>query len=168
MLKNLWFYENRSNPPLKKQILSTKRTTSIHLVSSPSFGLMDIGPKVMTRFLLLTADGKRLQMSRSHQKIKRLLLSRHPAFQSWDKHHLLLVCHSKKIASHLLSDQERLARLLTSEQGKPLAQARAEVAYAASFFEWFGEEAKKASSRIAPILKSIANFMCYEVWELPE
>ena len=56
----------------------------------------------------------------------------------------------KKIASHLLSDQERLARLLTSEQGKPLAQARAEVAYAASFFEWFGEEARRLSSRIAP------------------
>ena len=75
----------------------------------------------------------------------------------------------KKIASHLLSDQERLARLLTSEQGKPLAQARAEVAYAASFFEWFGEEARRLSSRIAPILKSIANFMCYvSLWELPE
>src|SRR2546426_3947972 len=36
-----------------------------------------------------------------------------------------------------------LALLLTAEQGKPLAEARAEIVYAASFLEWFGEEAKR-------------------------
>ena len=38
---------------------------------------------------------------------------------------------------------EALARLMTTEQGKPLAEARGEVAYAASFAEWFAEEAKR-------------------------
>ncbi|MEC8013144.1 MAG: NAD-dependent succinate-semialdehyde dehydrogenase [Verrucomicrobiota bacterium] len=73
------------------------------------------------------------------------------AFESWGQTSpITRGAILKKIATHLLSDQERLARLLTSEQGKPLAQARAEVAYAASFFEWFGEEARRLSSRIAP------------------
>ena len=36
-----------------------------------------------------------------------------------------------------------LARLLTTEQGKPLAESRTEIAYAASFYEWFGEEGKR-------------------------
>ena len=38
-----------------------------------------------------------------------------------------------------------LARIMTAEQGKPLAEAKGEVAYAASFFEWFGEEAKRVA-----------------------
>jgi succinate-semialdehyde dehydrogenase/glutarate-semialdehyde dehydrogenase len=41
----------------------------------------------------------------------------------------------------MVRDQERLARLITSENGKVLADARAEVAYAAEFFRWFAEEA---------------------------
>src|SRR6267154_6383016 len=40
----------------------------------------------------------------------------------------------------MLENEEGLARLLTREQGKPLAESRTEVAYAASFSEWFGEE----------------------------
>jgi succinate-semialdehyde dehydrogenase/glutarate-semialdehyde dehydrogenase len=47
------------------------------------------------------------------------------------------------LADLMLNRQEELARLLTTEQGKPLAEARGEIAYAASFFEWFGEEAKR-------------------------
>jgi succinate-semialdehyde dehydrogenase/glutarate-semialdehyde dehydrogenase len=43
----------------------------------------------------------------------------------------------------MLEHQEDLARLMTLEQGKPLAESRGEVAYAASFLEWFGEEAKR-------------------------
>ena len=43
-----------------------------------------------------------------------------------------------------------LARLLTSEQGKPLAESRAEIAYAASFLEWFGEEAKRVYGDTIP------------------
>lgn len=45
--------------------------------------------------------------------------------------------------SLMLEHQEDLARLMTLEQGKPLAESRGEIAYAASFLEWFGEEAKR-------------------------
>lgn len=41
----------------------------------------------------------------------------------------------------MMADHERLARMITMENGKVLADARAEVAYAAEFFRWFGEEA---------------------------
>jgi succinate-semialdehyde dehydrogenase / glutarate-semialdehyde dehydrogenase len=43
-----------------------------------------------------------------------------------------------------------LALLLTSEQGKPLVESKAEIAYAASFLEWFGEEAKRAYGDVIP------------------
>ncbi len=45
---------------------------------------------------------------------------------------------------------EQLALLMTLEQGKPLAESRAEIAYAASFFEWFGEEAKRVYGDTIP------------------
>ncbi len=50
----------------------------------------------------------------------------------------------------LLDNQEDLARLMTAEQGKPLAESRGEVAYGASFIEWFGEEAKRAYGEVIP------------------
>jgi succinate-semialdehyde dehydrogenase/glutarate-semialdehyde dehydrogenase len=43
----------------------------------------------------------------------------------------------------MLANQDDLARLMTAEQGKPLAEAKGEVAYAASFIEWFAEEGKR-------------------------
>ncbi|AMO24097.1 NADP-dependent succinate-semialdehyde dehydrogenase [Ramlibacter tataouinensis] len=43
----------------------------------------------------------------------------------------------------IMQNQEDLARLMTAEQGKPLAESRGEIAYAASFIEWFAEEAKR-------------------------
>ncbi|MFP5340257.1 MAG: aldehyde dehydrogenase family protein, partial [Gammaproteobacteria bacterium] len=43
----------------------------------------------------------------------------------------------------LMENQDDLGRLMTLEQGKPLAEAKGEIAYAASFIEWFAEEAKR-------------------------
>ena len=43
----------------------------------------------------------------------------------------------------MMANQEDLARLMTLEQGKPLAESRGEVAYGASFIEWFAEEGKR-------------------------
>lgn len=43
----------------------------------------------------------------------------------------------------VLAHQDDLALLMTTEQGKPLVEAKGEVAYAASFIEWFSEEAKR-------------------------
>ena len=56
----------------------------------------------------------------------------------------------KRISQVLLSRKEDFARLLTIEQGKPLVQSLGEVDYAASFFQWFGEEARRLCGRIAP------------------
>ena len=49
-----------------------------------------------------------------------------------------------------LVHQEELARLMTTEQGKPLAEARAEVVYAASFLDWFAEEGRRVYGDIIP------------------
>ncbi|WP_202624592.1 NAD-dependent succinate-semialdehyde dehydrogenase [Steroidobacter agaridevorans] len=50
----------------------------------------------------------------------------------------------------IVKHTEDLARLMTAEQGKPLAEARGEVTYAASFIEWFAEEARRAYGGIIP------------------
>ncbi len=52
----------------------------------------------------------------------------------------------------VLQNQEALAQLLTLEQGKPLAEARAEIAYGASYIEWFAEEAKRIYGDVIPPL----------------
>ena len=54
----------------------------------------------------------------------------------------------RRWADLMLEHQEDLAQLMTAEQGKPLAEARGEVAYAASFLEWFGEEAKRVDGEV--------------------
>ena len=50
----------------------------------------------------------------------------------------------------MLANQDDLALIMTSEQGKPLAEARGEIAYAASYLEWFAEEGRRAYGEIVP------------------
>src|SRR3989440_2091539 len=50
----------------------------------------------------------------------------------------------------MMASQDDLAQLLTAEQGKPLAEARGEIAYGASFIEWFAEEGKRAYGDTIP------------------
>jgi len=50
----------------------------------------------------------------------------------------------------MLANQEDLAILMTAEQGKPLAESKGEIAYAASFIEWFAEEGKRVYGDIIP------------------
>ncbi len=50
----------------------------------------------------------------------------------------------------MMDHQEDLAIIMTAEQGKPLAEARGEVAYGASYIEWFGEEAKRVYGETIP------------------
>jgi succinate-semialdehyde dehydrogenase/glutarate-semialdehyde dehydrogenase len=49
----------------------------------------------------------------------------------------------KKWFELMMAAQEDLARLMTAEQGKPLAESRGEIAYGAAFIEWFAEEARR-------------------------
>jgi succinate-semialdehyde dehydrogenase/glutarate-semialdehyde dehydrogenase len=50
----------------------------------------------------------------------------------------------------MMEHQDDLARIMTTEQGKPLAEARGEIAYAASFIEWFAEEARRIDGDVIP------------------
>ncbi|MFM0283660.1 NAD-dependent succinate-semialdehyde dehydrogenase [Paraburkholderia sediminicola] len=56
----------------------------------------------------------------------------------------------KRWGELMLENRDALAELLTREQGKPLAEARGEVGYAASFLEWFAEEAKRSYGDVIP------------------
>jgi succinate-semialdehyde dehydrogenase/glutarate-semialdehyde dehydrogenase len=77
----------------------------------------------------------------------------------------------------MMSNQEDLARLMTLEQGKPLAESRGEVAYAAAFLEWFGEEAKRvygdtipphqADKRIVVVKEPVGVVACITPWNFP-
>ena len=50
----------------------------------------------------------------------------------------------------ILDHADALAAILTAEQGKPLAEAKGEIFYAASFIRWFGEEARRAYGDVIP------------------
>ena len=77
----------------------------------------------------------------------------------------------------MLANQDDLAKLMTTEQGKPLGEAKGEVAYAASFLEWFGEEAKRvygdtipphqADKRIVVLKEPIGVVACITPWNFP-
>jgi succinate-semialdehyde dehydrogenase/glutarate-semialdehyde dehydrogenase len=77
----------------------------------------------------------------------------------------------------MMENQDDLARLMTLEQGKPLSESRGEVAYAASFLEWFGEEAKRvygdtipghqADKRIVVLKQPIGVVACITPWNFP-
>ncbi|MGF6774999.1 NAD-dependent succinate-semialdehyde dehydrogenase [Paraburkholderia sp. GAS334] len=56
----------------------------------------------------------------------------------------------KRWGELMLENRDSLAELMVREQGKPLAEARGEVGYAASFFEWFAEEAKRSYGDVIP------------------
>jgi len=77
----------------------------------------------------------------------------------------------------MLANQDDLARLMTIEQGKPLAESKGEVVYAASFLEWFGEEAKRVygdtipghqpDKRIVVIKQPVGVVACITPWNFP-
>ena len=56
----------------------------------------------------------------------------------------------RKFFDLMMANQEDLAQIMTAEQGKPLTESRGEVAYGASFIEWFAEEGKRAYGDVIP------------------
>jgi len=56
----------------------------------------------------------------------------------------------RKWADLMMANQEDLAIIMTAEQGKPLTESRGEIAYAASFIEWFAEEARRVYGDTIP------------------
>ncbi len=77
----------------------------------------------------------------------------------------------------LMDNQDDLGRLMTAEQGKPLTEARGEVAYGASFVEWFAEEAKRVggetlatsdpAKRLAVLRQPIGVCAAITPWNFP-
>jgi succinate-semialdehyde dehydrogenase/glutarate-semialdehyde dehydrogenase len=77
----------------------------------------------------------------------------------------------------MMANQDDLAHLMTTEQGKPLSESKGEVAYGASFLEWFGEEAKRIygdtipphqpDKRIVVIKEPIGVVACITPWNFP-
>ena len=59
----------------------------------------------------------------------------------------------------MLENADDLAAILTAEQGKPLAEARGEIVYGASFIEWFAEEAKRTYGDVIPATQADRRFM---------
>ena len=56
----------------------------------------------------------------------------------------------RRFADLMVANSDDLGRLMTAEQGKPLAEAKGEVNYAASFYEWFGEEGRRVYGDVIP------------------
>ncbi|MCR6625754.1 MAG: NAD-dependent succinate-semialdehyde dehydrogenase [Pseudoxanthomonas sp.] len=83
----------------------------------------------------------------------------------------------RRLYQLMLENQDDLAVLMTAEQGKPLAEAKGEVAYSASFIEWFGEEAKRmygdtipghaADKRIMVLRQPIGVVAAITPWNFP-
>jgi len=77
----------------------------------------------------------------------------------------------------MMAAQEDLAQLMTAEQGKPLAESRGEIAYGASYIEWFAEEAKRVygdtipapagDKRIVVIKQPVGVVACITPWNFP-
>lgn len=77
----------------------------------------------------------------------------------------------------MMAAQEDLAQILTAEQGKPLAEARGEIAYGASYIEWFAEEGKRiygdviprpaSDKRVVCIKQPVGVVACITPWNFP-
>ena len=78
----------------------------------------------------------------------------------------------------MMENQEDLAQILTAEQGKPLAEARGEIAYGANYVEWFSEESKRVYGDIIPqpsndkrvmvIKQPVGVVACITPWNFPQ
>ena len=85
------------------------------------------------------------------QDAEAAIAAAHAAWPAWraktgkERHAILL-----KWFNLLMANQEDLGRIMTAEQGKPFAEAKGEVAYGASFVEWFAEEAKRTNGETLP------------------
>jgi len=83
----------------------------------------------------------------------------------------------RKWAELMMANQEDLAIIMTAEQGKPLVESRGEIAYAASFLEWFAEEARRvygdtipghqADKRIVVIKQPVGVCAAITPWNFP-
>ena len=94
------------------------------------------------------------------EEAKNAIQAAHEAFPSWSS--LTAASRSaylKKVYELMIAHQDETAQIMTLEQGKPLAEAKGEVLYAASFMEWYGEEAKRIYGEMIPASKENKRIM---------
>jgi succinate-semialdehyde dehydrogenase/glutarate-semialdehyde dehydrogenase len=99
------------------------------------------------------ADGKHLATvpSLNGHDIERAIDAAERAFRDWSKTAARDRAAILRTWFNLIvANADDLAAIMTAEQGKPLAEARGEVLYAASFIEWFAEEAKRVYGDVIP------------------
>ncbi|MEM6766819.1 MAG: NAD-dependent succinate-semialdehyde dehydrogenase [Bacteroidota bacterium] len=85
------------------------------------------------------------------EECKQAIQAAHDAFQVWKKYAAgERAAILKKWFQLQMEHVDALADLLTTEQGKPLAEAKGEIRYGASFVEWFAEEARRAYGDVIP------------------
>jgi succinate-semialdehyde dehydrogenase / glutarate-semialdehyde dehydrogenase len=113
-----------------------------------------------------------------HQEAEIAVTAAHEAFPAWcaktGKERASLL---RNWFNLIMAHQDDLARLMTAEQGKPLSEAKGEVAYAASFIEWFAEEAKRiygdtipgptAGKRLTVIKQPVGVVAAITPWNFP-
>jgi succinate-semialdehyde dehydrogenase/glutarate-semialdehyde dehydrogenase len=93
--------------------------------------------------------------SLSAAETRQAIEAAHAAFPAWraklakDRSAVL-----RRLFDLMMENQEDLAQIMTAEQGKPLAESRGEIAYAANFVEWFSEEAKRVYGDLIPAPRS--------------
>jgi succinate-semialdehyde dehydrogenase/glutarate-semialdehyde dehydrogenase len=83
----------------------------------------------------------------------------------------------RRLFELMMEHQEDLARIMTAEQGKPISESRGEIAYGASFLEWFAEEARRVygdtipapgpDKRIVCIKQPVGVVACITPWNFP-
>jgi succinate-semialdehyde dehydrogenase / glutarate-semialdehyde dehydrogenase len=109
---------------------------------------------------------------------ERAVAAAHAAYPAWraktGKERAAIL---RKWFNLIMAHQDDLGRLMTAEQGKPLAEAKGEVAYAAGFIEWFAEEAKRvygdtipghmADKRIMVIKEPVGVVAAITPWNFP-
>ena len=82
---------------------------------------------------------------------KQAIAAAKAAFETWSRSDLSFrVGLLHKLHYALMDHQQPLAQLLTAEQGKPLAEARGEIAIGAAYIRWFAEEVRRAKGEIIP------------------
>jgi len=86
-----------------------------------------------------------------HEQIVAAVDAAERAFPAWRQQSLdSRAALLRRWAELMVEHQEALARILSEEQGKPLAEARGEIAYAASFIPWFAEQARRLNGQTIP------------------
>lgn len=133
-----------------------------------------------TRAVLNPATGQTLATvpNCGAEETRTAIQAAHAAFPAWRartaKDRAVIL---RRFYELMLANQEDLARLMTAEQGKPLNESRGEIAYAASFVEWFAEEAKRVYGDVIPghapdrrilvIKQPVGVVACITPWNFP-